>query len=134
MRLSPALLAAPLLIGITLVACGQEDGGPDPFLSGADIESGPEVDETGDELARPFWFATADTAVCPDGATFDDEIGLCVQGDRALGPFTRTMILACTEAGESGCDEDTWPVARAKRLRGDETCPAGASIDAELGV
>ncbi len=134
MRLTPALFAAPLVLAATLVACGAEDEAPDPFRSGADIQSGPAVDETGDELARPFWFATEDTAVCPDGATFDDESGLCVQGDQAIGPFTRTMALACAQAGESGCDDATWPLARAKRLRGDETCPAGATIDHELGV
>jgi len=134
MRITPALLAAPLLLAITLVACGEDDGALDPFRSGDDIESGPEVDETGDELARPYWFATEDTAVCPDGASFDDETGLCVEGDRAVGPFTRTMVLACAEAGESGCDDTTWPLERATRLRGEDTCPAGATIDPELGV
>jgi len=134
MRLRLALLAVPVLVGISLAGCAEDPTGPDPFLSGDDIQSGPEVDETGDELAQPFWFATEDTAVCPDGATFDDEIGLCVQGGRALGPFTRAMILACSEAGEQDCDAATWPLDRAKRLRGDETCPAGASIDAALGV
>ena len=135
MRLTPALLAAPLLVALSLVACGQESDGPDPFRSGdSDIESGPEVDETGDELARPFWFATEDTAVCPNGSSFDDESGLCVQNGRAVGPFTRTMTLACAADGEQECDEDTWPLALAKRLRGEETCPDGATIDPELGV
>lgn len=134
MRLTPAVLAAPLLFAFALVACGEDGGGPDPFQSGADIESGAEVDETGDELARPFWFATEDTAVCPSGSSFDDETGLCVQGDRAFGPFTRAMTLACAADGEAGCDDATWPLERAKRLRGEETCPDGATIDPELGV
>ncbi len=133
MRLRLVLLAAPLIVGISVAGCAV-DPEPVPFLSGEDIESGPEVDETGDESKRPFWFATADTAVCPTGASFDDETGLCVQGNRAFGPFTRAMTAACAEAGEQGCDDAIWPLERAKRLRGEDTCPAGATIDAELGV
>ncbi len=136
MSVSPTRFIALSLVALTLPACGSDGDGAalDPFRSSEDIESGPEVDETGDELARPFWFATEDTAVCPTGATFDDETGLCVQGDRAIGPFTRTMALACEQAGQAGCEDASWPLALAKRLRGDNTCPAGATIDPQLGV
>lgn len=137
MRLTPSLLGGLFVAALTIVACGDGADAPEPFGPSSsidDIETESDVDETSEELARPFWFATADTAACPSGASFDDEAGLCVQGGLALGPFTRTMTNACKEAGEQGCDDAAWPLARAKRLRGDATCPAGAAIDPELGV
>lgn len=113
------------------IACSSaEDGSP---VGEIDV-TGQEVDETGWELSRPFWFATPETAACSAGATFDDESGFCVKDGQAVGPFTNAMVAACREAGEKGCDEGSWPLERAKRLRGEETCPKGASVDPDLGV
>ena len=127
------------LIGTT-VACSSAGGSSDTTVqpstgdNGPDIESGPSVDETGDELATPMWFATADTATCPTGGTFDATSGFCTQGGRALGPFPAAMVTACKSGGGSSCDDANWDVAQATRFRGTDTCPTGASIDATLGV
>jgi hypothetical protein len=128
------LLVTGLVASVT-VACGSASDAPnfDPD-QGADIESGPEVDETADELATPMWFATADTAACPTGASFDDTAGFCVQGGRALGPFSPAMVSACKSSGGQDCDAANWPLAQAKSLRGQETCPAGTTVDKDLGV
>jgi hypothetical protein len=121
------------------VACssgGGADNGVLPSNSddGPDIESGPSVDETGDELASPMYFATDDSAVCPTGATFDDASGFCTQGGRALGPFTQAMVDACKSANGATCDDVNLPLSLATTIRGTDTCPKGASIDPTLGV
>jgi hypothetical protein len=134
-------LAGLALLGATL-ACGSgggTDGAPLPSNSddGPDIEGGPSVDETGDELASPMYFATDDSAACPTGAAFDDATGFCTQGGRALGPFPAAMIAACKSGGDSAgadCDGVNLPLALATQLRGTDTCPNGSSIDEALGV
>ncbi len=125
----------------TTVACSSAGGTSDTTVqpstgddNGPDIESGPSVNETGDELATPMWFATADTAVCPTGGTFDATSGFCTQGGRALGPFTAAMVASCKNGGGSGCDDANWDLAQAARFRGNDTCPVGSAIDATLGV
>ncbi len=119
---------AGALAFLSLIACATESA-PPPLES--DIEDGPEVDETGDEENTAFWFATAETAVCPEGATFREESGLCERTRKALGPFTSGMVEQCSGAG---CEALDWPMSRAVEYRGDETCPFGAKIDEELGV
>ena len=125
----------------TTVACssaGSQDTTVQPSTgasdNGVDIESGPEVDETGAEMAMPMWFATAETAACPTGGSFDTTSGFCTQGGRALGPFPAAMVAACKTAGGASCDDVNWDLAQAKSARGTDTCPAGSTIDATLGV
>lgn len=125
----------------TTVACSSAGGSADTTIqpstgadNGVDIESGPDVDETGDDLKTPMWFAIGDTVACPTGATFDATSGFCTQGGRALGPFPAAMVTACKSAGGASCDDVNWDLATAKQVRGQDTCPAGSSIHETLGV
>lgn len=121
-----------LTLCATLLACSSTTD-PTANLSG-DIDDGPEVDETADEMAEPAYTGMSLTAVCPSGSAYDDGIGLCVAGDRAFGPFTDAMIAACKAQSGEGCDNATWPITQAFKLRGNDICPTGAKIDQTLGV
>ncbi len=117
-----------------VLACSAPDAPPE--LAATDIEAGPEVDETADELTSlgPLWYSTPELAACPTGARFDANSGLCTVGEKALGPFPQGMVDACRKGGGAACEDASWPLAQAVRFRGVEPCPLGSSIERAAGV
>jgi uncharacterized protein YvpB len=49
------------------------------------------------------------TGTCPPGATLDNRIGYCVEGNNAFGPFTKALVDRC-KAGGGGpaCETMRW--------------------------
>jgi hypothetical protein len=76
----------------------------------------------------------SDAPYCAPPARFDADARLCVEGEVAIGPFPRAMVARCQEQGGAGCEEERWPVAQARSLRGAERCMAGSAWDPLLAV
>lgn len=73
---------------------------------------------------------------CPDGFSYSSDEKLCVSGNEAYGPFTRTMISLCKKygGGESACESNLWNRSFAAKLRLSSECPRGAELDSERSV
>ncbi len=70
---------------------------------------------------------------CPAGSSLHEDGQLCVQGDKAVGPFTDAMASRCRALGLKGCGESRWDLEAALKSRGAAACPLGAQFDRSLG-
>lgn len=86
-------------------------------------------------------------ALCPDGATFDEDLGFCANGIDAFGPFTNEMVEDCINAGGGSACTNTyqyqvqgntidvlrWSESFTNNLRGAGDCPAGTVRSSTYG-
>lgn len=67
---------------------------------------------------------------CPAGSMLYTDIGLCVENEMALGPFTESVIKRCRERdAKSTCEAAKMPVDLARFVRGAGPCMAGAKLN-----
>ncbi|GAB3020573.1 C39 family peptidase [Bowmanella dokdonensis] len=78
-------------------------------------------------------------ALCPDGSSFDNQLGFCADGTNAYGPFTQAMTNQCNQAGGGSACTSTfavqvqgqsvslarWSEGFTASLRGSADCPNG---------
>lgn len=81
---------------------------------------------------------------CPNGATFDSNLGFCKDSQNLYGPFSNKMTLDCVGkgGGEVGCKKEwdvtiqgtaakiqRWALAFGTSIRGTADCPPGTAVD-----
>lgn len=72
--------------------------------------------------------------VCPANTSLNPDYRVCENGEVAVGPFPDAMVAACKASGARYCYKAYWPVEVAHELRGTDYCPAGTTLDDDLGV
>ncbi|MDU0113232.1 C39 family peptidase [Psychrosphaera aquimarina] len=86
-------------------------------------------------------------ALCPDGTSFDQNLGFCANGVDAFGPFTNDMVDDCISAGGGSACTNTyqynvqgttidvlrWSESFTNNLRGDNDCPTGTVRSSTYG-
>ncbi|RHW76489.1 C39 family peptidase [Colwellia sp. RSH04] len=91
-------------------------------------------------IALTFLLSANAIAMCPDGATFDENLGFCANGVDAFGPFTNDMVSGCVSAGGGSACTNTyqyqvqgttidvlrWSESFTNNLRGTADCPTGS--------
>ena len=107
-------------IGIAFAACGTLEQDSEKDLSPND---------------NHIQLTAADPLHCPEGFTLDANGQLCSNATNAKGPFTVEMKKRCvTAGGGSACSNDTWSADLARRIRGTNACPPGATFQKGLCV
>ncbi|MFO1250947.1 MAG: C39 family peptidase [Inhella sp.] len=95
------------------------------------------------------WLACAAgaQAACPNGSSFDSNLGFCADASNAYGPFTQAMTGQCSTLGGGPACTDTkpyvvgsttvqlprWSKAFTQGLRGTGACPNGSVPDPAYG-
>lgn len=87
-------------------------------------------------------------AVCPDGASFNDDLSFCANSTDAFGPFTNAMVDRCVQyGGGSACTTKRsylvdgqhtinvlrWSKSFTQNIRGSADCPLGTVRSSQYG-
>lgn len=84
-----------------------------------------------DFVANPENAPIETLVFCPAGSTFSILSRLCIKGNEAVGPFTKSMIDTCRAKNYSFCDQPLWPLGPTKSLRGVGICPVGSTLNSQ---
>ncbi len=86
------------------------------------------------ENSTPFAQSQA-TYFCPGPFRYNATSKLCESNSEALGPFTVAMQQRCVDAGGgAGCAKDEWDLSFARKIRGNGSCPLGATVVKNLCI